>query len=83
MHFRYKLKSYLRSCIHHLQWSLQPMASVQIFFNAKADIKITGISFISKEYASIRLSVAWDILASYMWRIPVLANSTEIVFLSA
>lgn len=45
MDFIYKLKSYLRSCIHHLQLSLKPIVSVQVFFNAKADIKITGISF--------------------------------------
>lgn len=58
------------------------MALVQVFFNARADSKITGISFMNKDYRSIGVSVASDILASYMWHYPVLADSIEIVFLS-
>lgn len=66
MDFIDNLISYLRSCIHHLQWSLKPMALVQVFFNTRADIKIIGISFINKDYRSIGASVALDILASYV-----------------
>lgn len=57
MDFIDKWKIFLRSCIHQLKWSLKAVASVQVFFNARVDIKSTGISFINKDYRSIGVSV--------------------------
>lgn len=77
-----KVEKLFQELHHHLQWSLQLTALVQVFFNARADIKVTGISFINKDEGSIGEYVAVDILASYMWCHLILDNSIEIIFLS-